>query len=102
VERAIEIINSHDKKEPLFLYYAAQNPHSGETFDVPEEYSQRYENLTRSINRRKILGMVTLLDESIFNITKALENNGMLDDTIIVFTSDVLSFLFTLFELISF
>jgi arylsulfatase A-like enzyme len=91
VERAIEVINRHDKQKPLFLYYAAQNPHSGETFDVPEEYARRYENLTKSINRRKMLGMITVLDESIFNITNALEKNGMLDDTIIVFTSDVLT-----------
>ncbi len=90
MERATEIINKHDKEKPLFLYYAAQNPHASETFDVPVEYTRRYENVS-VINRRKMLAMTTLLDESIYNITKALENNGMLDDTLIVFTSDVLA-----------
>lgn len=33
--------------------------------------------------------MVSVLDESIGNITQALERLGLLDDTIIFFTSDV-------------
>lgn len=34
--------------------------------------------------------MVSLLDDSIANLTRALEKNGMLDDTLLVFTSDVI------------
>jgi hypothetical protein len=34
--------------------------------------------------------MVSLLDDSVANLTRALEKNGMLDDTLIVFTSDVI------------
>jgi len=49
-----------------------------------------------------MLGMITVLDESIMNITKALEKNGMLDDTIIVFTSDVFSFFYLYEESIAF
>ena len=94
MERAIEIINNHNKRQPLFLYYAAQNPHSDENFNVPEEYARRYDNVGNK-NRRNILGMVTLLDESILNITRALEKNRMLDDTIIVFTSDVTASLYS-------
>lgn len=40
-------------------------------------------------NRRRIMAMTYLLDESILNITKDLERNNMLEDTIIVFSSDV-------------
>lgn len=39
--------------------------------------------------RRKIIAMTYLLDESVLNITKDLERNGMLDDTVIIFSSDV-------------
>jgi hypothetical protein len=55
---------------------------------VPIEYENRYKNIEPA-KRRKILGMTTLLDDSILNITKALEKKGMLDNTIIVFSSDV-------------
>jgi arylsulfatase A-like enzyme len=34
--------------------------------------------------------MVQLLDDSVANLTRALQKNGMLDDTLIVFTSDVI------------
>ena len=33
--------------------------------------------------------MVTALDEAIGNVVKALKDNNMYDDTIIVFTADV-------------
>jgi hypothetical protein len=55
---------------------------------VPIEYENRYKNIEPA-QRRKILGMTTLLDDSILNITKALEKKGMLDNTIIAFSSDV-------------
>jgi arylsulfatase A-like enzyme len=40
-------------------------------------------------SRRRIIAMTYLLDESVLNITKDLERNGMLKDTVIVFSSDV-------------
>jgi hypothetical protein len=55
---------------------------------VPIEYENFYKNVEPA-NRRKILGMTTLLDESILNVTKALERKGLLKDTIIAFSSDV-------------
>ncbi len=33
--------------------------------------------------------MVSALDEAVGNVTKALEDAGMLNDTIIIFTADV-------------
>ena len=35
------------------------------------------------------LGMVSALDEAIGNVTAALKQNGMIDDTLIFFTADV-------------
>ncbi len=37
INRAIDIIENHDKQKPLFLYYAAQNPHSDNSFNVNKE-----------------------------------------------------------------
>lgn len=41
--------------------------------------------------RRRLLGMVSMLDDTIANLTKALEKKKILDNTIIIFTSDVIS-----------
>ena len=55
---------------------------------VPIEYENLYREI-KTPNRRKILGMTTLLDDSILKIIRALESKQMLEDTIIAFTSDV-------------
>lgn len=46
---------------------------------------------TGNSNRSILLGMVSILDEVIGNMTQALEKNGLLDDTLIFFTSDVIT-----------
>ena len=38
--------------------------------------------------RRRVLAMVAALDEGVGNITSTLRNEGLWDDTILVFTSD--------------
>ena len=83
-----KIIDSHDKNEPLFLLYSAQNPHVDDSGEVPEEFENMYKDVEPE-KRRKILSMITLLDYSIMNVTESLKSNGMLENTIIVFTSDV-------------
>jgi hypothetical protein len=89
-QRIQEVIRNHDKSKPLFLYYAAQNVHGffGTNLLVPQQYEDKYPNIVDS-QRRKLFGMVSILDESIGNLTRALEHRGMLDDTIIIFMSDV-------------
>ena len=59
-------------------------------FIVPAEYEEYYKNI-KDENRRKLLGMVSLLDSAVGNMTKALKRFGLLDDTIIFFTSDVIT-----------
>ncbi|CAF0746120.1 unnamed protein product [Brachionus calyciflorus] len=86
-DRIMNILDKHDANDPLFLFYAAQNPHSDSEFNVPEKYENLYSHITNK-NRRKILGMVTLLDEAIFNLTRKLEEKNLINDTLIVFTSD--------------
>ena len=56
---------------------------------MPQEYEDIYKSVEDKA-RRKLLAMVSVLDESIGNLTKALQRFGLLDDTIIFFTSDVI------------
>ena len=89
-DQAVRILNEHDKSKPFFLYFAAQTPHTDHNFNCPEKYSNLYLHI-KDEKRRQILGLVTILDESIGQLIKALENNDLLDNTLIYFMSDVMS-----------
>jgi arylsulfatase A-like enzyme len=84
-ERAQEIIGTHDVEKPLFLYLPFQAVHS--PIQVPERFENGYPKIQHVI-RRKYSGMVSALDEAVGNITNALVVKGMMDNTIIVFTTD--------------
>lgn len=57
---------------------------------VPEEFESRYAHV-KNDNRRKLLGMTAALDDAFANVTLALSAAGLLNNSIIVFTSDVRS-----------
>lgn len=48
---------------------------------------QRFNNIEH-YDRRIYAGMVTALDESVGKVYKALKKTGMLDNTVLVFTTD--------------
>jgi len=84
--RAVEVIEAHDSAAaPLFAYVAFQGVHS------PAQVPARFEDLNVDIAysiRRKFAGMVSAMDEGVANITAALSAAGMLDNTILIVTSD--------------
>ncbi|XP_064623534.1 arylsulfatase B-like [Lineus longissimus] len=84
-KRARQIITNHDTGKPLFLYLPFQAVHS--PVQVPERFEYPYHKINDR-TRRAFSGMVSALDEAIGNITHALALKGMLDDTVIVFTTD--------------
>lgn len=88
-----------EAEEPLFLYYASIIPHLA--LQVPREYVERYPEewdtepylgqksyLPHPSPRRAYAGMISFLDDQVGRIVAALDGAGVLDDTIIVFTSD--------------
>lgn len=86
-ERANEIIENHNKTKPLFLYFAAQTPHIDHEYNTPEKYSNKYPHV-KDIKRKKLLGLISILDESIGNLTAKLKKENLYDDTLIYFLSD--------------
>ncbi|XP_069103676.1 arylsulfatase B-like [Argopecten irradians] len=84
-ERAKEIIEKHDQDEPLFMYFPFQSVH--EPIEVPVSYENMYSGI-KNEGRRKYCGMVTAMDDLVGNVTAALKENGMYDDTLFVFTAD--------------
>ena len=86
---AEDIITTHAKEsgeeKPLFLYVAYQATHS--PLEVPKQYADLYPGI-ESKDRRLFSGMVTAMDESIGNITQSLKDNGLYENTIIIFIGD--------------
>lgn len=80
-----------NKQTPFFLYLPFNAPHAASTFDktapqVDEKYLKPYADLPKS--RALDYALVTHLDEAVGKIVAELKTLGILDDTLIVFTSD--------------
>ena len=84
-EKAVEFIENHDKKQPLFLVMSYQNVH--DPLQVPWKYSEMYKSISDK-NRRIYAGMASYLDDSVLMLTEALKKRGFWDDTVFVFMSD--------------
>merc|ERR1712004_444399 len=71
--RAEKIIANHDTSQPLFMYLAHQAVHSGNPItplEAPWKYVKQF-NYIQDEKRRKFAGMVTAMDDSIGNVTRA-------------------------------
>ncbi len=86
-EAAVRVVGAHDaSKQPLFLYLAFQGVHA--PAQVPARYRDAYNSTISDPKRRTFAGMLSAVDEGIGNVTAALKQKGMLDDTLVVFTSE--------------
>ena len=81
-----DAIESHDEdKKPFFVYGAYQSVHT--PLEVPDHYQEKCSSI--SMESRKIFcGMMQALDEGIKNVTTTLEMKGLLDNTVIIFSTD--------------
>lgn len=94
-----------DKKKPFFIYLSSHEPHT--PVAPPKKYSSMYDNqevnnLEKSIeyggvtrpdkdisnNKKEYYGTVTQLDNAFSNLLKVVNEEGLSDNTIIIFTSD--------------
>jgi arylsulfatase A-like enzyme len=72
---------------PLFLYLAYQAVHAPD--QVPREYRDPYESVWPfNPARQTYAGMLTAGDEGIGNVTQALKDAGLWEDTLVIFTTD--------------
>ncbi len=68
----------------MFLYVPFNGVHS--PYQVPDRYSQRYPQFKGQ--RQTYAGMVTAMDDAVGEITAALKAAGILDNTLVLFSSD--------------
>lgn len=87
---AVKLIAHHDASnaaKPFFLYLAFQDVH--EPVEVPAAYSDPFAATISDGIRKTYAGMVSVVDESLANVTAALKsNNKMMDNSIIVLSND--------------
>jgi len=83
-KEASRLIREQPADKPLFLYVPFNGIHS--PFQVPDSDAKPYKNLPKL--RHTVAGMLAVVDEAIGQITAALEEKGMRDNTLIIFSSD--------------
>ena len=84
-DEAIRVIESAGDR-PFFLYVAHHSPH----FPLNEspQWIEPYEDAIEDIWRRHFAAAVTHLDDGVGRIVTALEQSGLRENTLIVFSSD--------------
>jgi arylsulfatase A-like enzyme len=82
--RAVELIQSHNKEQPMFLFVSFHTPH------VPIDPLPPYDTLYsfNDVGKNKYLGMISNLDDNVEEIRKALVDAGMWENTLFIFASD--------------
>lgn len=81
---AVRIVKERNREKPLFLYVPFNAVHS--PFQAPQEVVDQYSEFKG--NRQKYAAMLQLLDESVGKVIAALEEQGELENTLILFSSD--------------
>ena len=83
-KEACRIVREQAADKPLFLYVPFNGIHS--PHQVPDNYTEPYKDLPKL--RQTIAGMLSAVDEAIGQITAALDEKGLRQNTLIIFSSD--------------
>ncbi len=84
-DEAVRVIKERDASSPLFLYLSYNAPHLPN--EAPDETIQSYQTVENEI-RRIHAAMVDEVDQGIGRVVATLEEEGMLENTLIWFMSD--------------
>ncbi|XP_077982289.1 arylsulfatase B-like isoform X2 [Glandiceps talaboti] len=84
--KTLEYMDNHDPSEPMFLMLAFQQPHS--PVRVPKKWADMYEDSVTDLGRRNYSGQVTIMDDYAGSVIKKLEEKGMFENSLIIFSSD--------------
>jgi len=85
-DKAVDLIKNYKKKQPFMLnlwYYDVHGPHIGK-----KELIEKYEAKGMEKRFANYGAMVEAMDQSVGRVRAALEEKGIADNTVILFTSD--------------
>jgi arylsulfatase A-like enzyme len=74
-----------NKEKPFLAYISLNAPHK--PLNCPEEYVKPYENDPR-VSSPEFYGMITNIDDNLERLMKMLDEEGLADNTILVFMTD--------------
>ncbi len=83
-DEACRLIERQPADKPLFIYVAFNGIHT--PYQAPEKDIEPYKHLPEP--RSTVAGMLASVDDAIGRITAALDEKGMRDNTLIIFSSD--------------
>lgn len=89
-DKAVDTIKNHNKNSPMFMILTHLAPHTANEYDpmqAPDDEIDKF-NYIKNKHRRIYAAMVSKLDESVGRVVKALNDNDMLDNSIVLFLSD--------------
>ncbi len=86
---ALDFVKKSDKNQPFFLYLCYSAPH---VFLIPRgdkvsKYLKKYEKFKEKYNPY-YAAMIESMDDGVGEIMKVLETQGLIENTLIIFTSD--------------
>ena len=82
---AVRYIEAQDGKTPFYLYLTFNAPHT--PYQAPQQYVDKYRDIEEP-TRRIYAGMIDCLDENIGRVIRALDKEGLRDNTLVLFHSD--------------
>ena len=81
----LDIITSHDQRNPLFLFYSMHLVHM--PLQIPSDYEEKFSFISDR-HRRLNHAMAYFLDQKVGDIVEALVKRNMWNNTLFVFHSD--------------
>jgi len=83
-DEAVNFIEKN-KNNPFFIFLSFNAPHT--PLQAPKEYVDRFSNIEDPV-KRVYLAMIAALDDAVGQISNAVDNLGLAENTLIVFLSD--------------
>ncbi len=84
-DETIRFIREH-RDEPFFAYLAPNAPHS--PFEIDERWVEPYRRMGVCERHARVYGMVENIDMNVGRVLGVLDELGLAEDTIVIFTSD--------------
>ena len=80
------MVSKNKEKQPFFCYLATNAPHA--PYIAPPENKKRFEDLGFDDGHAGFYGMIENIDDNVGTLMQAMESNGLIENTVVIFMSD--------------